>query len=521
MYIFGLEHDIALQGAYDVAITDAWIPKGYFNPHFPGQHDVPTIVLETSEPQNHYTLQLVKSFPCIYLTPHETLDQWQVIEALRKNNATPLTVECDIVRDQYNFGYGANLPKLRLWLHENFAKTVFQHEHQATFHNAYLEKQKVEEQIYYLYNSEDFYKFEDVLYLRGSWNLINELRVQKPSHAVIRCYEAKLPLCALLSLGTNQPPNEIEFEQQHAYHHIRVKHPNFVPLVPGIYSKLTFSLESMKGEPINLCSEAPPVLLKADIRKSMTDYITSYLEVGNGEETRLAQPLVINEGRYMYHVGLAHLSFSPKLEFNLTREERTIKVSMKSPCEELMDEEGNIIRRCPKELKQTWVCPEFITSHAQLARFLTYASHGLFHVTLSSNCLSIKCTRLDHTGTLNLSSKLMELLGGEETEVTIGNEGYIFPRSIQLTPPEPVYVTSTLARQGLLRILPLVKASEGMASFDFDRIDYFPMSVDAVTKLDLSLKSKNGALIPLDNKIVAALVFKKVKERIRHELHTC
>ena len=508
VYIFGLEHDIALQGAYDVAITDAWIPKGYCNPHFPTQHDVPIIAVETSEPQDYYTLQLIKSFPCLYFTPHETLDQLQVIQVLRKNNTTPLTFDYDSYNDLAMIGYAANLPKLRLWLHENFARTMFENKDQATFHKAFLEELTIEDQTYYLYDTEDFLKFEDELFLNGSWNFINELMAQKPNHAVIRCFETKQPLCALLNLGTNHPPSDIEYEQQHAYQHIKVKHPNFVPLVPGIHSKLTFSLETMRGEPINLCQEAPPVLLKADIRKSMSDCITSYLEADNGEEVRLAQPLVINEGRYMYHVGLAHLSFSPKLFLNLTAEERTIHVSLHTPA-------------LPEILKRTMKCPEFVTSYEHLARSLSYASHGLVHVTLNLNRLCIKCATEDFKLTLQLSDKLMQLLGGDETVLEIGKDDYIFPKSIQLTPSEPVYVTSTLARHGLLRILPLVKAEDGMASFDFGRIDYFPMSVDVVNKLDLSLKSKSGEMIPIDNKMVATLVFKKVKERKRHEHYTC
>ena len=511
IYIFGLEHQVSLNGSFDVAITDVWIPKGYANPYFPSNHDVPVMVVETSTPLESYSMDTLKALPCIYVTPHETLNQWQTIRALSTANTTPLTFDYSFPSDEYFIGYPADLPSMRLWIHQSFVKAFCTT--RAILHNAFQKTTVVEGQPYYIFDSTLFVENGDKLYLRGSRNILNELAALKPRYIEVKCLETKTPQCAVLDLGDNHFTSDNEIEQQHNYEHFTIKHPNFVPLLPGIHSKLTFALGNIAGEALNLCSKAPPIILKIELQKSMSNLIATYLEAENGDVINLAQPLIVNQGRSMYQVGLASLSFTTKFPFDLTLDERTIKMTLN----------GNIL----SDFETSMTCPEYVTSHGELIKFFILESHGAIVASLSPS-LKLTASRPGQKVTLRISSKLWKLLGGVVasqlpwTDLTLRHgASTVFPRPLQLSSFLPIYVKSTLARQGLLRILPHLNAPEGIVNLDFDRIDYFPMSVDAVTKLDLSLTTSKDELIPVHEKMVAKIVFKKMHDRIQSQYYEC
>ena len=123
---------------------------------------------------------------------------------------------------------------------------------------------------------------------------------------------------------------------------------------------------------------------------------------------------------------------------------------------------------------------------------------------------------------MSISNKLFTILGGipsnagNRTALKVEHSvKTVFPNVLQLSPLEPLFVWSSLAKRGVLRTLPKVETREGYVSFQFSRIDFVPMSFDRVTNLDISLKSKDGDLISIDGKLAATLIFKKIKDKDR------
>ena len=457
IHVFGLEHTFCpqpLRGAWDIAITDVWIPQAYQNPHFP-PHDVPLMVIEEKAISN-FTMEAIQALPCIYFTPHQSLDQFQAVRCLQVANTTPLVMWYDMSFDQYSFSYPANLPPMKLWIHHTFANTMF--DHKPTLTESFYQLMDIEGQLYYTYDSAKFYTFQDKIYFSSAWKFPNVLKASQPVQAYIKCFETKTPHCAALTLGPNQPPIEPDQLSQHKYQHFAIKHLNFVSLIPGHHCKLSFALETDQGEAIPLCKKAPPIILKLSLQKTMQDVITCYFDGKNGEEVDLGYTLVKNEGRAMYQVGLASLSFTKQFPLHMSLEERIIRAKYHSP-------------QLDMAIDMTITCPEAIRSPQELTRLFQFQSNGVLEASLTPR-LRLKTYQANRRVTLRMSKKMTQFLGGhsplETTEMVINHGGYTFPDLPQLDNPHPIHVKSTLARHGLLKMLPDTEDQDGLVSLNFD-----------------------------------------------------
>ena len=515
-YIFGLEHNISINGDYEIAVADVWIPQSFVNPAFPKRHDIPLLAVEASQPLSSYSLADVQNLQCVYFTPHESITQFQLFRALYRINQTQVSVKYNTNYDMIALECPKDSPAIRLWLHETFAQLVFRDPSSLGFLRSFLDKITIEDEPYYVFDSQKFPAIKNTLQLASYWTVKDELPSLKPSHLLIKCFETKTPQCALLYLGSNSPSNEKEIECSdiHGYQHFAIKHPTFHPLLGGTHTKLTFSLENLLGEQVQLCSQGPPVVMKVISRKTMHNSKVAYFEGKNGDELCLSQPLVNNTGRSLYQIGLSSLSFSTKYPLGLTEEERKITFSCLSP---------KIIGG--RLLKYSITCPEALASIGELARHIEYNTNGVLGVNLTPK-LKIYHNDKDAKISIVMPKKLFNILGGKtdqpEETINIELEGYTFACLPRLPAIQPVYVESTLARNGLLKILPIVASNEdGIAHFDFESVDYYPMSVDSVAKLDISLKNSKGELLPMKEKVVATFQFKKVGEVIPNKYHKC
>ena len=516
LYIFGLEQSVMINGAYEIAISDVWIPQSFFNPSFPKRHDIPLIAVEASQPLPSYSLADVREFNCVYFTPHQSITQFQLFQALYHINQTPVSVKYDTNHDMIAIEYLKHLPPVRLWLHETFAQLVFRETSTLGFQRSFVDKITIQDESYYIFDSKKFATIQNKLYLASYWPLKDEMPSIKPGHLLIKCFETKNPQCALLYLGSNSPSNEIDidYSDQHKYHHFVIKHPTFHPLLGGTHTKLTFSLQNLQSEQIQLCPQGPPIVMKVISRKTMNSSKAAYFEGANGEEISLSQPLVKNTGRSLYQIGISSLTFSTKYPLGLSEEERAITISIQSP---------KIIGG--RLLKYTIKCPEALASVEEFARQLEYNTNGVLDTELTPK-LKIKHQDKDAKISLVMSKRLFNILGGKTDQpaetINIEPEGYTFGGLPQFPTIQPVYVESTLARNGLLKILPIVASNkDGIAHFDFESVDYYPMSVDSVAKLDISLKNSKGELLPMKEKVVATFQFKKVGEVIPNKYHKC